>query len=101
MSLSQKGIERIRRGLKRSWKDGTHRQLQQQRPVSAEDIRMRALHDRKGSFFAAIHAADGRVFKAYWSTMGRTDQVDLFLDNAKIATVAPYGIWKVLHECSP
>lgn len=97
MHLSRKGIENIKRGLRRSWRDGTHRRLQQQRLPTAEDARKRALWDRKGVRFADIRLPDGRLFRAYWSVLGRSDQVDLFCDGAKLATCAPNRIFKEIQ----
>jgi hypothetical protein len=98
MRLSLKGIESIRRGLRRSWTDGTHRQRQQQREPDADTMRNRALWDRKGSRFADITLPDGQLFRAYWSTCGRTDQVDVFHDGRKVATCSPNRIFKEINR---
>lgn len=96
MRLSRKGIENIKRGLRRSWKDGTHRQRQQQRKLDADTLRKHALHDRKGESYAELRFPDGRVFKLYWSTRGRTDQLDVFLNSKLVSTCAPYKLFKEL-----
>ena len=96
MRLSRKGIENIRRGLKRSWLDGAHRQ-RVGREIDADTIRKRALFDRKGTHFADINFGGG-VFRAYWSTRGRSDQVDLFCDGVLVATCAPNRIFSELMK---
>lgn len=98
MRLSRKGIENIKRGLRRSWKDGTHRQMQKAREPDAEGLRKRALWDRKGAHFSDIRMADGRLFCVHWSTLGRTDQVDVFFEGAKVCTCSPSAIFSKIPQ---
>ena len=74
--ISRKGIERIRRGLFRSWKPGgTHRERCQNGEIDADTMRSRALHDRMGKLVASGIAI-------YYST-SRTNQFDLFINGEK------------------
>lgn len=87
--LSRGGLDRIIRGLKRSWQPGgAHRLRQQAREPDADDLRRRALYDRRGTEYATI-VMDGNRFVLLWSAAGRTDQVDVFLDGVLLATIRP------------
>ena len=72
MRLSKQGIENIRRGLKRSWLDGSHRQRQQAGNIDADTLRSRALYDRKCTLIVSGVAI-------YHSTH-RSDQLDVYVD---------------------
>lgn len=92
MRLSPQGLANIRRGLIRSWRDGIHRQKQQQRTPDADTLRNRAFYDRRGTLYADITKATeaGRTcFHLRWSTAGRRDQVDIFEDNRLCKTIRP------------
>lgn len=81
MRLSKQGIENIRRGLKRSWVDGTHRQRQQAGNIDADTIRSRAMYDRKGTLIVsgvAIH-----------HSTHRSDQLDVYVDGVLAITGGP------------
>lgn len=80
MRLSKQGIENIRRGLIRSWRDGTHRQRVQTQEIDADTTRQRALHDRKGKIIG--------TFTLYHST-ARSDQFDVYQDGQRVATGGP------------
>jgi hypothetical protein len=77
MRLSKRGIENIRRGLIRSWRDGTHRQLVQAQGIDVDTLRKRTLFDRKGQLIG--------TFTLYHST-GRSDQFDLYQNNQLAVT---------------
>lgn len=83
--LSRKGAFNIRRGLKRSWVDGTHRQRVQHQDIDADTLRRRALDDRRGRHYATI-TINGLSYPVVWSCRGRSDQVDIFCDGSLIAT---------------
>lgn len=86
MRLSQRGLQNIRRGLKRSWADGSHRERFQRGEPDADTLRQQALHDRKGQFYCAVRVPAG-TFEVRWSVLGRTDQLDVFDPNGiKVAT---------------
>lgn len=101
MRLSQRGIENIRHGLKRSWIDGAHRLRQQSSDIDADTLRYRALHDRRGSFYAKItKEVAGKTidFLILWSTNGRTDQVDIFENGHLLKTIRPAIALKIIDE---
>lgn len=77
MRLSRKGIENIRRGLRRSWQDGAHRQLQQARVPDADTLRRRALSDARGKTIFTVVLPDSTRLVVQRSIAGRTDQFDL------------------------
>lgn len=77
MRLSRRGIENIRRGLRRSWQDGTHRRLQKQRAPDADTLRRRALHDARGTVVFTAMLPDGSRVSVQRSVHGRTDQLDV------------------------
>lgn len=83
--------ERQRQGLLRSWQPGGAHDLRfRQRPVDADTLRARAMHDRKGRIVLAgvIQTALGpKDCLICHSTAGRTDQFDLIVDGRVEATV--------------
>jgi hypothetical protein len=80
MRLSKQGVENIRRGLKHSWENGTHRRKQQARLVDADTLRDREAYDRKGKFVGS--------FDIYHST-NRRDQFDVFMGGRLVLTGGP------------
>jgi len=86
MRLSRKGIENIRRGLRRSWRDGTHRQLQRQRAPDADTMRKRAMYDARGTVILSAILPDGQRITMQRSLHGRTDQFDLTTSSGCILT---------------
>jgi hypothetical protein len=89
MRISRKGIDRIRRGLLRSWQPGgSHRLRQQARRVSPDDQRLRTLHDAKGQLFLSGHSPLLGQIAVYRST-NRHDQFDVFVGGRKHLTGGP------------
>lgn len=74
---SEKRKEAIRRGLRRSWKDGAHHKRFHCQPVDADTIRKRALWDRKGEGIGAV-ALPTEAYQIRHSTR-RTDSYDIYL----------------------
>ena len=90
--LTPAGRARILRGLRRSWLPGGAHDLRfHHRPVDADTLRRRAADDRRGSVVLAGHlnsAAGAVPFSLRWSTAGRSDQLDLFVDGRLRLTAA-------------
>lgn len=98
MRLSQRGLENIRRGLKRSWSEGgTHRERFKRGELDADTLRRRALFDRKGTHYATI-AMNGQTYSVLWSTLGRSDQVDIYHNTKKLVTCRPSLVLRRLEE---
>lgn len=90
--LTPQGRERIRNALKRSWRDGTHRERQRSREIDVDSLRKRALEDRRGTHYATITKQTnlGAIyFTLLWSVAGRVDQVDIIESGSIVATVRP------------
>ena len=92
MRLSLRGIQNIRRGLKRSWENGTHRTKQQTREIDADTLRDRARYDRRGSLILSgnvpTELGPKRVI-VRWSVLGRVDQMDIVIDTVVVKTCRP------------
>lgn len=73
LSLARK--EAIKRGLRRSWKDGAHAKRFHQKPADADTMRKRALWDRKGAQAGSFSA--GGVEYAIMHSRRRTDAYDV------------------------
>ena len=90
--LTPAGRARILRGLARSWQPGgSHDARFHHATVDADTLRKRAFADRRGGVVMAGHlnAAHGALpFSLRWSTAGRTDQLDLFVDRRHVLTAA-------------
>lgn len=92
MRLSKQGVERIRNGLIRSWKDGTHRKLVQEQEIDADTLRKRALYDRKGKLLLG-------GIDIHYST-NRSDQFDVYVRGELVCTGGPRVIAEFItnHE---
>lgn len=98
--LSPKGIQNIKRGLRRSWESGGPHDLRfRHHEVDADTLRSRTRYDRKGTFYADIRTAAGE-FKVLWSTAGRTDQLDVFHRGKLLTTCRPNRVLKRIGELS-
>jgi len=73
--LSPARKEAIKRGLRRSWKDGAHAKRFYQQPADADTMRKRALWDRKGTLAGGFSA--GGVEYAIYHSRRRTDAYDV------------------------
>ena len=92
MRLSPKGIQNIKRGLKRSWESGSHRARQQTRKPDADDLMRRSLYDRRGKIVmsGSLSTELGqKPFQIRWSVFGRTDQLDFIVDGIIEKTCRP------------
>ena len=110
MRLSPKGIENIKRGLKRSWESGVHRARQQSGGADADTMRKRAIYDRRGTLIISgqIKTEVGdKPLSVQWSTHGRSDQIDILIDGVTVKACRPSLSMEFLigvsapHEISP
>lgn len=96
--LSLRSRANIIRGLHRSWEPGGAHDLRfRHKEIDADTQRLRTLWDRKGSHYASIKM-NGREFQCYWSTLGRSDQVDIFCENRKMTTCSINRIWREISQ---
>jgi len=100
LKLSRKGIENIRRGLKRSWQPGgTHYAHFKRKEIDADTMRKRAQWDRKGALACTVTMSSGAAFEVRYST-SHALRLDIFHAGRKVATcregLALGAIWNFL-----
>jgi hypothetical protein len=90
--LTPAGRARVLAGLRRSWKPGGAHDLRFHRQqADADTLRSRALYDRRGTVVLAGHCntqAGAVPIAVRYSTAGRSDQLDVFLDNRLLFTAS-------------
>jgi hypothetical protein len=69
--------------------------------IDADTLRQRALHDRRGTFYAEIVRATEAGFTrihVYWSVSGRVDQLDGFYNGEKVFTCRESLVLESINE---